>query len=974
MKKLLILILFIVLFLKLYGQEPTAEQFTDRDGLASMTVFKVIQDKTGYIWIATARGITKFDGRIFSTIDLSGLLDREIINIVEDSRGKIWFNNLSGQIGIVDDSSYQLFSPKNENFKGLPTKLFGHDSVLYLTYNNSKLEQNRILKLALDDQALIKESVIHTHTHAFDFIKKFQGNWYDEKIRTIDSKNVLHLISGDGIDTIQNYSNQAFPSLTKRIEFITANSTIFYSQNNWLIKQKGNAASKKVFNFASYALNGVEEVNQKFWILTKNGIYVLNKLSDEIDNHWFKGKTINSVFVDKEQNIWLSTTGNGLLLVRNMNVRPYTAFNSNLQKTDIHSLLFDEDSDNLFVGTSGGFLTEFDQKSKKVVTHKLPFSGRLKTIVKKDPSTLFLGLDDGLCSFDFNKKTSIVHDDEKAIKMLQVGNSMNLWLGTSSHLYRTPLIELDSKKNEIDNILLEKRTNALHIDFEGKVWIGTSNGLFVYLNDNLEALFVEEKPKGYYVNNIVESLDSTIWVATSGNGLLQIKNKKLVQKYTSKDILPSNNCISLATNHELLCIGTDKGLVKYNYSSGKIERLTTDNGLPSNEINCLSIDDQQIYVGTPKGLTILDKKNKKVNEVELPIYLTQLSVNGIDTMFHLAKNLAFTENTVQIGYKALSFKTSQNEKYNYRLLGLDSKWLESNTRSARFHSLPPGKYEFQVQMINERGQKRSKVAKFAFSIHNAWWRSIWFYLSLIISSLGLLFGIFYWRQQDLLQRQKRENELNNRIQSLRMEALQTQMNPHFIYNSLNAIQDFFVTSDDESGLIYLSKFAHLIRQIFENSGSELISLRDEIEFLKLYLDLENLRFGDRIDIKLHIEDTLQDLLDEKEIPPLIIQPVIENAFKHGLKHKLRDGLLEVSFHYVDKDLIKCVIQDNGVGRKFAEMKKKSFEKDRKMSSMEATRKRLEIWKPDSSVNQKFKIIDLENEDGKAIGTKIEIFI
>ena len=172
---------------------------------------------------------------------------------------------------------------------------------------------------------------------------------------------------------------------------------------------------------------------------------------------------------------------------------------------------------------------------------------------------------------------------------------------------------------------------------------------------------------------------------------------------------------------------------------------------------------------------------------------------------------------------------------------------------------------------------------------------------------GLIGVAFFIRFRRLRKQEKIRYDFEQKVNEMRGLALQSQMNPHFIFNALNAIQLFLTTSDEESAMIYLARFARLIRLTFEQSKAKFIPLEQELEFLNLYLSLESLRFSNTIDVNLIIPDNIKNKLYDFNIPPLLIQPIIENAFKHGLFHKKEDKKLIIKFEKTGS-FLKCTIK------------------------------------------------------------------
>ena len=496
-----------------------------------------------------------------------------------------------------------------------------------------------------------------------------------------------------------------------------------------------------------------------------------------------------------------------------------------------------------------------------------------------------------------------------AYKALFEDTKNRLWEGTSGLLsFRNNSQPFNTNLDSVNRIF--KRISSLAEDFDSTIWIGTTNGLYTFKENNYKQFYSPKKGVRYSVSDLAVTQDSTIWAATANEGLLRIREDKIYHHYTTKNGLNGNNCLSLFAFENQVLVGTDNGLNSIDINTGELVQIHLRDGLPSGEINCVTTDGNQIWMGTPKGLVTMNTRDIPMEHRLPPIRISSLSVLGEEKDINTALTFEHWQNTIDLDFIGIDIKSNQKENYEYRLLGLDDQWLSTSARKARFHNLPSGSYEFQVATVNDIGQKSTIPDSLNFSIKIPWWKSWWFYIGsrlLLILGLG---SFIFWRIHERRKREKVENELKARIQQLKSEALKAQMNPHFIYNSLNAIQDFFIVNDEESALLYLSKFAQMIRQIFDYSSRDVISLQEEVDFLALYLDLEKLRFGDRVEITFDVDEDLKEGIQEFEIPPLLLQPIVENVFKHGLMHKLNGGKLSINFILL-YDVVQCTIEDNG---------------------------------------------------------------
>jgi LytS/YehU family sensor histidine kinase len=207
-----------------------------------------------------------------------------------------------------------------------------------------------------------------------------------------------------------------------------------------------------------------------------------------------------------------------------------------------------------------------------------------------------------------------------------------------------------------------------------------------------------------------------------------------------------------------------------------------------------------------------------------------------------------------------------------------------------------------------------------------------------------------------------------KMTEVEMQALRAQMNPHFIFNCLNSINRYIVKSDQTTASLYLTKFAKLIRLILDNSNSKNVNLTNEMEALKLYIEMEALRFDKKFTYEIKVEGNLGT--DTIELPPLIIQPYVENAIWHGLLHKDSNGHLSVRVSMNGDSMLQCIIEDNGVGRDKAKELKSKTATSRKSLGMQLTENRLSLLNKHAELNASIEIIDLKNGNNEAAGTKV----
>ena len=508
-------------------------------------------------------------------------------------------------------------------------------------------------------------------------------------------------------------------------------------------------------------------------------------------------------------------------------------------------------------------------------------------------------------------------------------------------------------------------------DNKGIVWFGTMNGLWRYSNDVFQYLGTENQLLSQNISSIIiNPKDSSLWLGTNGLGVVVYSNDSTYQ-ISIRQGLASNSVHRLYYNNGEVWAATRQGISRIMLRKGGyfIKNYNVDDGLPSNEITSVTIRNRITYVGTAKGLCFFDLNND-INDVYKPDnIITQFKINGhvIEPILD-GMELKYNQNIISFDYVGLSFKNNGKIKYRYRMLGLDSAWVNTSNLSCLFSGLSDGEYKFQVMSQSSSGSWNTIPAEISFKILPPFWKKNWFLLAGSLLFSTLLFLVYKIRVASINQK----NELKHNINLYKQQSLRQQMNPHFIFNTLNSIQLYILEKDTISSHKYLAKFARLMRMTLDNSLNPTIPLRDEIEALKLYLELEKIRLEGKFDYSINLlgDDSILNV----KIPTLLIQPFVENAIWHGIMLKENQtGWVKISL--IDyESIIVCNVEDNGVGRKKADAIRQMRNKDHKSRGSQITQQRIDLL--NLMYKEKFNILydDLMDNEGTAIGTKVQISI
>ncbi|MCW3128072.1 MAG: putative signal transduction histidine kinase [Bacteroidetes bacterium] len=420
-------------------------------------------------------------------------------------------------------------------------------------------------------------------------------------------------------------------------------------------------------------------------------------------------------------------------------------------------------------------------------------------------------------------------------------------------------------------------------------------------------------------------------------------------------------------------VATNYGIDKIKYHLGdslvidNITPLNMADGLCSDDVNDILIADSLIYVATSQGLTIFNE-NQMIAAAAVPIYISAIRINDKDSMIREGEyNLTYQQNNLRIEYIGISLPSAGYLRYQYRLLGSgNDKWTTTTNTSIEFRSLSPGSYTFEAAVLDKFGNQSKSLASVKFRITPAFYMTIWFWALMVIIILTIGFYIIRARFRRQQRQFEKEQNLNNKIIELEQQALKAQMNPHFIFNCLTAVQHFVNKEDLYSANMYLSNFAKLIRKTLDLSGEQYISLDKEVSYLQNYVQLEKMRFQEKFQYVISVDPDIDQYA--VEIPPMLLQPIIENAIRHGLRNMhTNTGMLIIDFSQTGNKII-CNVDDNGVGMKRAKELKTTMHVEYQSKGMSLTMSRIQAINMISDKKITLEIKDKYDNNNEASGT------
>lgn len=531
------------------------------------------------------------------------------------------------------------------------------------------------------------------------------------------------------------------------------------------------------------------------------------------------------------------------------------------------------------------------------------------------------------------------------------------------------------------------RPDHLFEDSRGNIWFSRADGFSVYLRSKdsiLNFISAENSLNSIpVIQGIAEDRDGRIWVP-GRNGWYGYINAR----YPEKGIARKFNLLDRGINGFIQGFATDKEgnvwgytntyLVRINSADTSVSTFNIDYGVKDPDFFHFSfLPGGEMIFGGRNSIILADIGGLRRNR-ELPApYISELrllnkpaSLQGNEEPLRLR----YRQNFITFHFSARAFTMPQAVRFRYRLKNFDD-WVEgSASRMANYTNIPPGNYVFELQAANNEGMWNSDILRVPVKIARPWYLTWWFRIGVVLLVAALIYWLYRYRVDQVRRKEQLRSQYEKKLANVEMTALLSQMNPHFLFNSLNSIDSYIIKNESGKASEYLNNFARLMRLILQNSRSNYISLKDELEALDLYLQMEALRFRDKFAYTIQADDELDTA--SIVIPPMLIQPYVENAIWHGLMHKHDGSPGQVSIRISRRgNNLVCVVEDNGIGRaKAASLKAQRPGNPKRSMGMQITADRIEMINKLYNTKTSVQVIDLRDENGGGTGTRVELVI
>ncbi len=913
-KRFLLLLICSIFFIFLKAQKNNFFHYTTSQGLPIDNVYAAAQNEKGIMWFATDFGISKFDGYKFTNYNRNnGIATKSITDIV----------------------------------------YAGGDSCIFISYPNTiqSIKGNGIVKTLKkhNDFAL---QLITAYYNNFYFYQRGIGTfclWQKNKLQTINLDNEIG-IKGFKINAIQSLQN-------KGVAFCTNMGLIILQNNNYTYYKKGQniySALLTTNNTITLITNtSVEDLDENYLsiatpinlpktspiyhsIITNNntiwmrgldkGLFTYkNKIIiDESAKVDLSNKVINKIFIDKEENIWLCTDGQGVVMKPKNNWKWFNSENG-LISNKVTQLF--ANNKKLFIGTENGVNVKENDKLETITLPK--YNIGLQYVTKLFVATNYdVGLNAGNVSsvqnihsfapfqeINFNKHKILYAKSTVAYEQ----NTTTTWIANGGIIEKYDNKILQTSFN-ISKYKVRKIYDLIVV--ANNLYIGTTDGILILQNnkiihtDTLNGKLIGEVFQFKIFNK------NQLWAA-SENGIMQLQNNKWEYKVSTSNFR-KNYCQSLTADDKgLIWVATWDGI----FSTDGITRTdySTNNGLCSKTCNAILYNNitNEIIVGTDNGLNIINKNELLGDSTyfEMQIFAT------INDSLKLDKNDNLNADVQKVSFYVNLPYYNDNSVIQYKYKLDDDNWIVIFNPNIEIGNIAAGKHTLYVCALKNGKEISKKLNEFKFTKKQYYYKTWWFLLLAAIALQILFLKIFSYFSKKLRRQKIIKQQQQMELAALKQQAFTALMNPHFIFNALNSVQNYINKQDRLSANKYLSEFASLIRKSFDSSKNVFSYLDDEIEMIKLYLHLEKMRFGSKFNFT--INSTIDDEQDF-QVPTLLLQPVLENAILHGIAGIQGEGIIAVNI-MAKNNVLYISISDNGIGiEQSKKLKNKSSHQSRGM--------------------------------------------
>lgn len=962
-------------------------RYTTENGLPSNHVYQIEQDANGFIWFGTNMGVVKFDGKSFRTFTTrDGLPTNDIWRLEATEDGKVWFFSKSKRQGYFLHDSIFLFETnklaqyptcfvikKNEVlFTGNADK---HTGVMRLK-NGRWIMQDSISRAELVEQFRAKAILlpdggyIDLHSDTPKLYDKHLQLVYNFKFKD-DLSEIIYTKKygqlGFGRKSYYIYDKATYFTMDPfYISAFNLNDHTHKGIKPFFISEKINTENHYYPELQTWG-KYIQISQSNEWILLDEKLTIIERRKLPV-----KLGTVH-IFKDKFGNFWAAGHDYGV------HVQPKSILTNNyfFENKKVQTINYENGYLFINIADEGWYAMDPDTKEAHLI---IPYEGKVYDMGYHDKLKMYYFYSSG--TFWFGKKLDQLLKKEH-ITVNMTGQGFVKTRTGAKALIETPngyegvtisqYIEYDSTFSAINNRNryndeLPIRNSKAILEFKGIVYIG-GDGLYKYDKKSYTEVLGKHPILQASVNTIIPFSEEYILVGTDGFGayFYDGKEKVITIKQSegfaiNKIVIDAQGAIWMATGNGLHKFTGAKNTLQYTLA----ESIYDEDGLFENNVNTICFYKNKLFVGQDNGLIELETNPDKYKKAITPYFIPDEFYNKANNTYSITYG-----SNVSLSFGVMSFPSQKYVRYYYKT-SMEDKWIPTKVTTLLMGRQPPGNYTVSFMAVDQHNNS-GKIA-IQLVILPLWYQTPMAKVGGIILIMLLVMAITLYVRRRAEKKQNAELELNKAMAELELKALRSQMNPHFVFNSLNAIQYLIIKNKLDLSEEYLAKFSRLVRLFFDYSRHDTLTITQETDLLNRYLEIEKLRFEDKLEYSIEVDPEIDP--DEMEIPSMILQPILENAVNHGIFHKKGGGQVKLRFTKIDDSSILISAEDDGVGiLAMKEMQQDTYGSYRSKSS-EVIKERLKILSENKSSKWfvEYTITDIGQVDPKRTGTLVEILL
>lgn len=989
----------------LQAQDFLFKTYTTKDGLSSNDTRYILHDDKGFLWIATGNGLNRYDGNAFdhfyhNPADKNSIASNEIVSLYTDKKMNLWVGSVAG-ISKYDPIRQQFSNYYPDSSTGKCGRLF------------TSMQEDKAGRLWVG--SWYELLIFDTTTKKFQRTGWSEFSAINKPAKGNNNRIVISSIvpkSAEEMWVLTSYGLYSVHTRTKKftwypydgiddyygchIKYIDETGSPWISSyNNGILHYN---VSSKTWNKHTppVPFNSIPNFNWSYGITPYNGDTLLymsldgpalfNKRTKEFITH-IKSPVgtflpATAFYVHPYRNDYWLVTVAGIIKMYPA-ISPFkksTPFGKGTYVNKVFPIA-ENPGENILYNSAAKQVVRWNEKTGKataLITEEGAAITSELTGWYQQKNTAWLSVDDGFYKYDIaaNRATHIqlppliFSANDLTVRNTVEDKNGTLWI----RLRTQGIVSLDPVSNKTSFVKfikpkIELSYSALYYHRQQhSLWVAVENG-GVYQYDIASQktkhfpLYQQPGVNAATITAIVGFENGDMYMSDASNGIFHYNARRgNFTQITQQDGLPVNNCHSLTIDKKgNLWIATSQGVSRYDTSTKSFLNFTNDEIIPGNLSFITTADGEQMYSCYDKDLYNWNIAAVPSKIPDAPLYIRHITINQQPVAIANSFKLPYNQNNITLRVGVISSTLYGSVDFEYSL-NSENDWIKmENSHTINFSNLSPGHYKL---LVRQKGN--SNMLPIVFDIHPPLWKTSWFIA--VASALSL--AIVVWLVRRRIQGIRKQALLKQQVAETEMMALRAQMNPHFIFNCISSIDNFIQDNDKENASAWLNKFAKLIRSILDSSKNEIVPFWKDWETLQLYLELEQLRSDNKFKVSMRADEML--LNGHYRIPPLLVQPYVENAIHHGLLQRGdKNGHLQIAATLKDNQLT-YLIEDNGIGRQKSAELNALNKLNHNSYGMQMSSERIQLF--NEHAKEAIFITDLTDDNGNATGTKVKIVL